>query len=104
MGYPRISTLSWDKKRTLGQPGASKLEIIITGYGTTRVQTRVRWASSDHTTTRSMYSQRLRSPMLHFATVTKKLSTGANGQRRVHLPFMQVDVRSFQLSCHWVCR
>ena len=48
---------------------------------TTR-ETRVRilpWASSDHVTTRSTSPQHLRSPMLTFAT--KKLSTGANGQK-----------------------
>ena len=37
------------------------------------------WASSGHVTTRSMSSQQLRSPILTF--VTKKLSTGANGQK-----------------------
>ena len=45
-------------------------------------ETRVRtlpWASSGHVTTRSMSPQHLRSPMLTFAT--KKLSTGANGQK-----------------------
>ena len=45
-------------------------------------ETRVRtlpWASSGHVTTRSMSPHQLRSPMLTFAT--KKLSTGANGQK-----------------------
>ena len=37
------------------------------------------WASSGHVTTRSMSPQHLRSPMPTFAT--KKLSTGANGQK-----------------------
>ena len=46
----------------------------------TRVQILI-WAScqSGHVTTRSMYLQRLRSPILTFAA--KKLTTGANGRK-----------------------
>ena len=61
-----------------------------------RLETR-KEASSGHMTTRSMSPQRLRSPMLTFAT--KKLSTGANDKRSFHpaSPFVRANL--IELSC-----
>ena len=64
---------SFDRAVMVAQWSDLRLETLET-----RVQI-LPWANSGHVTTRSMSPQHLHSPMLTF--VTKKLSTGANGQK-----------------------